>query len=156
MKKLFILLMAAMTLLLAESIQVTKDDTCLVRHFKVYEHPAWIAKVETSAGKTGYFSTPKSMFEFYFQPDRWEEMNASTPDDIALLTVTDFKTLHAINARSAYFVYGSTQISPAGDDLPAFEKLNDAEAFSNKYKGKRILRFSEIKNSLIRLINGRI
>ena len=142
--------------MMAEPISVTKEDICVVRNFKVYEHPSWIAKVETSQGKTAYFSSPKSMFEFYFQPDRWFELGAKTPDDITVITVTDFNTLDAINARSAFYVYGSTQISPAGDDLPAFSTKEDAEAFAAKYKGKRVLRFSEIHNSLIRLINGRI
>lgn len=146
----------ATSLLMAAPISVTKEDNCLVRNFKVYEYPSWIATVETSKGKVGYFSSPKSMFEFYFQPDRWEELGAATPDDITKLTVTAFDTLDAIDARSAFYVYGSTKTGPAGDDLPAFATKEDAEAFSAKYKGKRILRFSEIKNSLIRLINGRI
>ena len=133
-----------------------KNTTCLVRHFKIYKDPKWVAKIEVRSGKTVYFSSPKSMFEFYFQPDRWFELGAKTPDDIAAITVTDFNTLDAINARSAFYVYGSTQISPAGDDLPAFSTKEDAEAFAAKYKGKRVLRFSEIHNSLIRLINGRI
>ena len=156
MKRTFILLSMAASLLMAEPITVSKEESCLVRNFKVYEHPTWIAKVETSKGKVGYFSSPKSMYEFYFQPDRWEELGAATPDDVTKLTVTAFDTLDAIDARSAFYVYGSTQISPAGDDLPAFATKEDAEAFLAKYKGKRILRFSEIHNSLIRLLNGRI
>ena len=156
MKKLLLLLGMTVSLITAEPISVTKEDTCAVRNFKVYEHPAWIAKVKTSQGKTAYFSSPKSMFEFYFQPDRWIELGASTPDGITAIVVTDFNTLEAINARSAFYVYGSTQISPAGDDLPAFTTEENAEAFAAKYKGKRILRFSEIHNSLIRLLNGRI
>jgi nitrous oxide reductase accessory protein NosL len=155
-KRALIFIILAAGLLMAESIKVSRDDTCAVRHLKIYKYPAWVAKAETIKGKTAYFSSPKSMFEFYFQPDRWKEFGAATPDDITSLTVTDFKTLEAINARSAYYVYGSTETSPAGDDLPSFASLEDAKKFAEKYKGKRILRFSEIKNSLIRLINGRI
>jgi len=154
--KTVVMTILAAGLLMAGSIKVNRNDTCAVRQFKVYKYPSWIAKAETAKGETAYFSSPKSMFEFYFQPDRWMEFGAATPDDITSLTVTDFNTLNAINARSSYYVYGSTQTSPAGDDLVPFAKLEDAEKFAKKYKGKRILRFSEIKNSLIRLLNGRI
>ncbi len=156
LKKITFTLIAASTLLLAGSIEVTKEDRCLIRQIKVYEDPAWIAKAQTAQKKDVYFSSPKSMFEFYFQPDRWNELGTATPDDIISVSVTDFKTLEAINARSAFFVYGSNVTGPAGDDLVPFAELKDAKAFMKKHNGKRILRFSEIKNSLIRLINGNI
>lgn len=156
MKRALTLLSITVSLAIAEPISVTKEESGLIRNLKVYKQPSWIAKAETSNGKSAYFSSPKSMFEFYFQPDKYTELGAATPDDITNIIVTDFNTLDAINARSAFYVYGSSQISPAGDDLPAFATKEEAEAFSKKYNGKRIFRFSEVKNSLIRLLNGRI
>ena len=156
LKKTLLALIAATTLLMAAPIEVTKENRCLIRQIKVYENPAWIAKAQTAQKKDVYSSSPKSMFEFYFQPDRWIELGAPTPDDVTSVTITDFKTLEATNARTAFFVYGSNVTGPAGDDLVAFAERKDAEAFMKKHNGKRILRFSEIKNSLIRLINGMI
>jgi nitrous oxide reductase accessory protein NosL len=61
-----------------------------------------------------------------------------------------------INAKDAFFIYGSRAISPAGDDLVAIEGEKNAKNFTKKYSGKRIFRFNEVSNALIKLINGRI
>ncbi|MEA3522197.1 MAG: nitrous oxide reductase accessory protein NosL, partial [Campylobacterota bacterium] len=119
------------------------------------EKPAWIARATTKQ-KTVYFSSPKSMFEYYFQPIRWTSLGALTSGDIVSLTVTDFTTLEAVDAKKAFYVYGSNQISPGGDDLPAFATQKGAEDFVKKYNGKRIMKFDEISNALVNLINGRI
>ena len=156
MKKLLILALGA-GLLFAAPISVTKGEHCTVRkHIKVYEAPAWIAKVETKTGKTAYFCSPKSMFEYYFEPFKRKDLGAESPDDVVSITVTDFKTLDAIDGRKAYYVYGSRKISPAGDDLVPFATLKDAEAYAKANRGMRIFKFEEVKNSLIRLLNGRI
>ena len=156
MKKTVVLLVALAAFLMAEGIEVTKKERCLIRQIEVYKNPAWIAKATTRQKKSVYFSSPKSMFEYYFNPIKWTNLGAISSDDITSVMVTDFKTLKAIDAKKAYYVYGSTRISPAGDDLVPFGRLEDAENFSKMYRGKRILRFNEIKNSLIRLINGQI
>ena len=150
-----IILLASATLLLAGSIEVTKKDRCLIRQFQVYKHPAWIARAKTKQ-KTVYFSSPKSMFEYYFQPIRWTSLGALTSSDLVSVTVTDFNTLEAIDAKKAFYVYGSNQTSPGGDDLPAFASKEQAEIFAKKYNGKRVLSFDEVSNALISLINGRI
>ena len=155
MIKTAILILASASILFAGNIEVTKKDRCLIRQIKVYENPAWIARATTKQ-KTVYFSSPKSMFEYYFQPIRWTSLGALTSSDLLSVTVTDFNTLDAIDAKKAFYVYGSNQTSPAGDDLPAFETKEKAEIFAEKYNGKRVLSFDQISNALVNLINGRI
>jgi nitrous oxide reductase accessory protein NosL len=133
-----------------------KDTTCLVRHLKVYKNPQWVAKIELKNGKKIFFSSPKSMFEFYFRPGKWFDMGVKSEDDFKDILVTDFKTLKPINARGAFYIYGANVISPGGDDLIPFASYEDAQEFSKKHNGKRILSFKEVSDALIRLINGRI
>jgi len=40
--------------------------------------------------------------------------------------------------------------------LVAFDSKESAEQFSKKYAGKRIMKFDEVSDALIRLLNGRI
>jgi len=155
MIKTLLIIVAASLWLVAGNIEVKKTDRCLIRQVEVYKYPAWIASASTRS-KTVYFSSPKSMFEYYFQPIRWTSVGAINSKDILSLTVTDFNTLDAIDAKKAFYVYGSNQTSVGGDDLPAFATKKSAENFAKKHKGKRVLAFDEIKNSLINLINGRI
>jgi len=133
-----------------------KDTTCLVRHLKVYKNPQWVAKIELKNGKKIFFSSPKSMFEFYFRPAKWYEMGVKSEDDFKDIIVTDFKTLKPVNAKGAFYIYGTNVTSPAGDDLIPFDSYAAAEEFSKKHRGQRILSFREVSDALIRLINGRI
>ncbi len=138
------------------TLSYDKNTTCLVRHFKVYKYPKWIAKIETRTGKTVYFSSPKSLFEFYHRPGKWFDVGVKSERDFFKIVVTDYDTLTPIDAEKAFYVYGSRAISPAGDDLPAFPTKERAEKFSKEYSGKRIMKFNEVSDALIRLLNGRI
>ncbi len=138
------------------TLDYDRNSTCIVRNFKVYKEPKWVGKIETRGGKTVYFSSPKSLFEFYHQPGKWFDVGVKSERDFSKIVVTDYETLKLINAETAFYVYGSKATSPAGDDLVALETKESAEAFSKKYNGKRIFAFDEVSDSLIRLLNGRI
>jgi nitrous oxide reductase accessory protein NosL len=133
-----------------------KNTTCLVRHIKVYKEPKWVSKIEVRNGKTVYFSSPKAMFEFYFRPGKWFDVGVKSERDFSKIIVTDYATLKPINAETAFYVYGSRTTSPGGDDLPAFGSKESAEKFSKEFGGNRILKFDEVSDALIRLLNGRI
>ncbi len=156
MRKIVIGILLISSFLYSYSMNYTKDTTCLVRHLKVYENPKWVAKVELLNGKEVFFSSPKSMFEFYHRPGKWYEMGVQSEDDFKHIIVTDLTTLKAIDARGAFFVYGSSVTSPAGDDLPAFSSYESAKKFSKTYHGARILNFQQVSEGLIKLINGSI
>jgi len=133
-----------------------KDTTCLVRHLKVYKYPEWVSKIELQNGKKIFFSSPKSMFEFYFRPAKWSDLGVKHESDFKDIIVTDFATTKPINAKGAFYVYGTNEISPAGDDLVPFGTYAEAEKFSKEHRGQRILSFKEVSDGLIRLLNGRI
>ena len=133
-----------------------RNTTCLVRHFKVYKDPRWVAKIKIRSGKTVYFSSPKSMFEFYHRPGKWFEIGVKSERDFSEIVVTDYETLKIINAETAFYVYGSRATSPSGDDLVPLATKEAAEKFSKANNGKRIFAFDEVSDALIRLLNGRI
>ena len=138
------------------TLKYDENTSCLVRNIAVYKQPKWVAKIEIRNGKTVYFSSPKSLFEFYFRPGRWYDVGVRSERDFFKIVVTDYETLKPINGEKAFYVYGSNQISPAGDDLPAFVTEEEAKKFSEEHNGKRIMRFKEVSDALIRLLNGRI
>ena len=138
------------------TMEYDKNTTGLVRNILVYKEPKWVAKIKVRNGKTVYFSSPKSMFEFYHRPGKWYEIGVKSERDFSKIIVTDYETLKPIDAEKAFYIYGSRAISPAGDDLVAIETKVRAEVFSKKYNGKRIIPFEKISDALIRLLNGRI
>lgn len=133
-----------------------KNTKSLVRKMLVYKDPGWVAKVVTKDSKEFYFVSAKSMFEFYYNPEKWQETNTKDANELKEVVVTDYKTLRAINAKGAFYVYGSNKVSPAGDDLPAFESYDAANEFAKNNNGKRVLSFTEVKKGLIELLNGDI
>jgi len=133
-----------------------KNTTCLVRNIPLYKAPRWAAKIETRRGKIAYFSSPKSMFEFYFRPGKWFNMGVKSERDFSKIVVTDYETMKLIDAETAYYVYGSNVTSPAGDDMVPFATKEAAEKFLKVHNGHRVMPFDKVSDALIRLINGRI
>lgn len=148
-------IVALLSALYAQTMTLPKEAKCLIRKLNVYESPTWAATIQVRSGEIIYFSSPKSMFEFYFQPGRWPEYQVKHEDDMRIF-VTDFVTLQKIPAKEAYYVYGSKQTSPAGDDLPAFASKEEATQFATKYDGKRVLDFLAVSEGLINLLNNRL
>ena len=134
----------------------TKKTRCLVRNFFVYKDPKWVAKIELRNGKKVFFSSPKSMFEFYHRPGKWYDVGVKSEKDFKNIVVTDYLTMQPINAKDAFYIYGTRAISPSGDDLVAIGDKHRAKEFAKQYSGKRVFRFVEVSDALIRLINGRI
>lgn len=134
----------------------TKETRCIVRKFKVYEDPKWVAKIELVNGKKLFFSSPKSMIEFYHRPGKWYEIGVKSEKDFKNIIVTDYLTMKPIDAKKAFYIYGTNITSPAGDDLVSIGNESDARKFAKQHYGKRVLRFDQISSALIRLINGRI
>ena len=130
-----------------------KNATGFIRNLKLYRYPSWVSKIVLSSSKEIYFSSPKSMFEFYLRPAKWPEFKIKSEEDFKEIYVTDFKTLKPINAKGAFFVYGSNKISPAGDDLVPFSSYQDAKNFMKSHNGKRIFSFKEISQGLINWLN---
>ena len=156
MLKIFVSLAMFIGLLNAYEMDFTKETEGLVRHIKIYKDPKWASKIELQNGKKVFFCSPKSMFEFYFRPGKWHNVGVKSEKDFKDILVTDHNTLEIIEARGAFFVYGSSVTSPAGDDLVPFNSYKEAKEFAEKYNGKRVFGFREVSDALIRLLNGRI
>lgn len=155
MGKIFIALLLFSSLLFSHEIKFDKNSRGLVRHLKVYKNPSWVSEIILTDGKRVLFSSPKGMFEFYFHPAGWYSLyHLKGESDFKAIYVTDFKTSKAINAKGAFFVFGSDITSPGGDDLVPFDSYKAAEEFSKKHHGSRILGFKEVSYGLIKFLNG--
>jgi nitrous oxide reductase accessory protein NosL len=156
MSKIVLVLVLVSSFLFSFEMDYTKDTLGIVRNIKVIKDPKWVAKIELRNGKKLFFVSPKSMLEFYHQPGKWFDIGVKSEQDFKNILVTDFKTGLPVKAKGSFFIYGSNITSPAGDDLVTFSSYADAEAFSKKHNGKRILNFKEVSPALIRLLNGSI
>ena len=157
MIKLLLSLLLFSTLAFSHEIKYDKNTTGEVRHLKLYKYPTWVAEIELADGKKILFSTPKGMFEFYLHPGGWySQYHIKSEKDFKKLYVTDFQTSKTINAKGAFFVYGTDVTSPAGDDLVPFDSYKAAQEFSKKHHGSRVFGFRDVSYGLIKFLNGAI
>ncbi len=124
---------------------------CPVCGMFVAKYPDWTATVRFKDGTIAYYDGPKDMFSHYLDTARYTPEKRQA--DIVALSVKEYYLLTIINARSAFFVYGSDVYGPMGSELIPFGTEKDATAFKLDHKGKRILRFNEITRQTIKSLN---
>jgi len=127
-----------------------KDAKCPVCGMLVAKYPDWNATLVYRDGTTTYFDGPKDLFSYYLNPRKYDSAKKSS--DIATVTVKDYYSLAAIDARQAYFVVGSNVLGPMGKELVPFAKKSEAEGFRADHLGRRILRFPEVTLELLKTL----
>jgi len=153
--KIILILIMMSTLVFSYEMDFKKDTEGEVRHLKLSKAPKWASKIELQNGKKIFFSSPKSMFEFYFRPGNWAYIGIKSESDFKDILVTDYLSGKIVEARGAFYVYGSRAIGPAGDDLVPFDSYKQATEFAKKYSGKRVFGFKEVSLGLVNLSSNR-
>lgn len=128
-------------------IKVAKDTKCPVCGMFVSKYPKWVAQIEVKQKHSHYFDGVKDMMKFYFNPSKFKHTHKT--QDISKMLVTDYYSLNAINAKSAYYVMGSNIYGPMGEELIPFKTKKEAEDFSKSHFGKKVLKFEEIKEEFL-------
>lgn len=123
------------------------DDTCPVCGMFVAKYPAWVASVRYRDGHLHHFDGAKDLFKYLRDLPRWAPGHRR--EDIAVIGVTEYYTLSRIDAGEAWFVIGSDVLGPMGHELIPLETREDAEAFLQDHKGRRILRQHEVTAELL-------
>lgn len=76
-------------------------------------------------------------------------------DSVKNIYVTDYKSKKLIDAKTAYYVFGSNIMSVGGDDLIPFALESDAKEFFQGNKGKQIYRFDRMTENFINYLDMR-
>ena len=131
----------------SKMIDVPNDAKCPVCGMFVSKYPKWVAQIEVSQKHSHYFDGVKDMMKFYFNPSKFKHNHKV--EDISQMLVTDYYTLNAINAKSAFYVVGSNIYGPMGEELIPFKTKKEADNFSKSHFGKKVLKFEEIKEEFL-------
>ena len=134
----------------SDIIDVPKDAKCPVCGMFVAKYPKWAAEVQMGAQKH-YFDGVKDMMKFYFRPASFHKK--ATQSMITKLLVSDYYTLKAVDAKSAWYVIGSNVHGPMGHELIAFGSKKDAEAFEKDHYGKKVVSFEQITPEMVRALD---
>ena len=132
-----------------KEISVPKGAKCPVCGMFVAKYPKWAAEMVVN-GKTYYFDGVKDMMKFYI-------FDGDFPYDrskIEKMLVTDYYTLEAIPAQTAYYVIGSKLYGPMGNELIPFKTEKEAKDFMADHGGDRIVRFDVITGKMVMGLDG--
>jgi len=130
-------------------ISVPKDAKCSVCGMFVYKYPKWSTKMVIS-GKDYYFDGVKDMMKYYIFDGNFKYDRAK----IEKMLVSDYYTLEPIPAKDAFYVYNSNVFGPMGREFISFKDKKSADTFMKDHNGEKILKFSEITDSLIMNLDG--
>ncbi len=124
-------------------VEVKKSDKCQVCGMLVSGYPNWISQIIFSDGTYAFFDGPKDMFRYYFNLARYNP--SKKQEDIDSIYVTEDYSAKLADARKLFFVIGSNVDGPMGVELVPIESAAKAKEFMKDHRGKKILRFDEIK-----------
>ncbi|MBF0328842.1 MAG: nitrous oxide reductase accessory protein NosL [Nitrospirae bacterium] len=117
----------------------------------VSKYPDFAAGVVFKDGSYAVFDGSKDMFKYFFNLKKYNPSKKA--EDIESMFVTEYYGLTTVDARKAFFVFGSDIHGPMGRELIPFEKMPDAASFMKDHRGKRILKFGEITPDIIRKLD---
>ncbi len=120
----------------------------------VSKYPNWVATIVYKDGHAHHFDGAKDMLKFWHAPGKYAAGHKR--EDMAAVWVTDFYNLQRIDAKKAWYVIGSDVLGPMGHEFVPLASAEDAADFLKEHKGRRIVRFDEVKQELpVRLDEGK-
>jgi nitrous oxide reductase accessory protein NosL len=116
------------------------------------KYPKWLCEAEFADKSRQQFVSVKSMMQVYYHQDYFLARKL-IPAKIEKLYVQDYLTGEKVDARKAFYVFGSRIVGPHGDDLIPFSSEENAKLFMLKHGGTKILPFGKLSKGLIRYLD---
>ena len=124
-----------------QNFNIKDDYLCPIKGVKINEHKDWLGFIEYENGDIMAISSPKYTFAYYNKEKDIKK--------IKNIYVTDFDSKKIIDAKKAFYVFGSKIVSIGGDDVVPFEKEDKAKEFLEKNSGKKIYKFDRMDKNFI-------
>lgn len=139
-----------------DRVVVGEDEKCPVCGMFTYKYPRWAAQIFFAHNNHEHhlsFDGVKDLMKFYFNPTQWGNYQHIHTKTITKILVTNYYTQKAIDAKSAFYVIGSDIYGPMGHELIPFGSLQEAMSFKNDHRGAKIVRFDEITQTMVYVLD---
>ena len=131
---------------------VPADVRCPVCGMYPARSPDWAAQVIFANGDAQFFDSPLSLFMYLGDVARYSPGRSA--DEIVAHYVTDVPSRSWVDARSAFYVTGSTAKGPMrAGNLPAFASQEKARAFAVQ-RGGKVLAYADVDAGLVAQLGG--
>lgn len=133
-------------------IEMDRTTSCSLDGMILMDYPGPKAQIHYDNGDTDFFCDTMEMFSIYLRPEQKKRIAAIYTQDMGKAPwehpVDDW-----IDAKTAYYVYGSKKLGSMGPTLAAFARTEDAEKFASQFGGK-VLRFDQVTIDMVTLDGG--
>ncbi|MEW6990332.1 nitrous oxide reductase accessory protein NosL [Colwelliaceae bacterium 6441] len=103
---------------------------------------------EADGNKVHKFCSTRDMFSFYLDPENKRNVTTMLVHDMSKSPWNAPNDNYFIDARTAWFVAGSSQTGAMGQTLASFSQKNDAQTFADEFGGK-VLTFQQVDLSVL-------
>ena len=131
---------------------VPADVRCPVCGMYPSRSPDWAAQVIFANGDAQFFDSPLSLFMYLRDVARYSPRRSA--GEIVAHYVTDVSSRSWVDARSAFYVTGSTAKGPMrAGNLPAFASQEKAREFAAQ-RGGKVLAYADVDAGLVAQLGG--
>ncbi|CAG0968107.1 Copper-binding lipoprotein NosL [Methylophilaceae bacterium] len=136
----------------AEPQEIKPGTACSMDGMILADFPGPKGQIHYVSGKPDFFCDTMEMFSIYLQPEEQKRVTGIFTQDMGKADWEKPQD-HWIDARTAYFVLGSSRTGSMGPTLASFADQEAAETFAKQYGGK-VLRFDEVTIEMSDLTGG--
>jgi len=132
--------------------EIAQGTACSLDGMLLQDFPGPKGQIHYDAGPPDFFCDTMEMVSIYLRPEEQKRAVAVFTQDMGR---ADWKqpSGHWIDAKTAFYVHGSSRQGSMGPTLASFARKQDAEAFAKEYGGT-VLRFDEITLDMVALDGG--
>lgn len=124
-----------------------------VYQLPIEKYPRFSTELILKNGTGISFVSVKAMMNFYFHPEKYPDYEVNDRSEIDKMYVRDYVDGTRVDAREAWYVFGSRIAGPHGDDLIPLSSKTKAELFIKRYGGSRIMDADALTFGLIRYLD---
>lgn len=134
-------------------LEIDRSTSCALDGMILADYPGPKAQMHYAGrAEPDWFCDTIEMFSIYLTPEQARAITALFVQDMGKAE-WDHPQGHWIDARTAFYVFGSKRLGGMGPTAASFASEADARAFAAEHGGK-ILRFDEVTPDMVVLDGG--
>ena len=133
--------------------EISQGTSCALDGMLLADYPGPKAQIHyTGQAEPDFFCDTVEMFHVYLNPEQVKAVSGLFVQDMGQANWDEPKG-HWIDAKTAYYVHGSSRRGSMGPTIASFAKEQDAAKFAAEYGGK-VYRFADITPDMVALDGG--
>ena len=132
--------------------EITTGTSCSLDGMTLADFSGPKAQIHYATGEPDFFCDTMEMFSIYLQPEQKKNITGMYTQDMGKAN-WEKPQGSWIDAKTAFYVFGSKKTGSMGPTLAAFASQDNANKFAAEFGGK-VLNFSQVTPEIVDLTGG--